>query len=186
MKLPGDYIAGFIDGEGCFTIIISKHKTKKLGLDARLHFEIELRADDEEILQDIQETLKCGRIYLLSYERYGWNPHVELKISSIKDIIEKLIPFLRKYPLRAKKRKSFEYFLEAVELFKRKEHLTLEGIEKLRKIRSKMNVYSKKSKRRPGYGKTVCPVGREANISNDSLSQNTARQMSGVGNARSG
>jgi len=41
MKLPGDYVAGFIDGEGCFTITISRHKTKKLGVDARLHFQIE-------------------------------------------------------------------------------------------------------------------------------------------------
>jgi hypothetical protein len=83
MKLPGDYVSGFIDGEGCFTIVISKHKTKKLGLDARIHFQIEVRADDLDIIEDIQETLECGRIYYLSYERYGWNPHVELKVSSL-------------------------------------------------------------------------------------------------------
>jgi hypothetical protein len=142
--LPGDYVAGFIDGEGCFTIVISKHKTKKLGLDARLHFQIEVRADDQEILQHIQETLNCGRIYFLSYERYGWHPHVELKVSSFPDIVNKLVPFLTKYPLRAKKRFSYERFLEAIEIFKKKEHLTLEGIEKLRGIRQKMNQYSNK------------------------------------------
>ncbi|NCN07057.1 MAG: hypothetical protein GW946_04450 [Candidatus Pacebacteria bacterium] len=71
MKLPGDYIAGFIDGEGCFTIVISKHSTKKLRLDARLHFQIELRIDDLEMLQSIQETLGCGKIYTLNYEKYG-------------------------------------------------------------------------------------------------------------------
>lgn len=144
MKIPGEYIAGFIDGEGCFTIVISKHKTKKLGLDARLHFQIEVRSDDLEILQHIQETLDCGNIYHLSYERYGWHPHVELKVSSFPEITEKLIPFLAKYPLRAKKRFSYECFLQAVEIFKRKEHLTLEGIEKLREIRKNMNQFSKK------------------------------------------
>jgi len=82
MKLPGNYVSGFIDGEGCFTIVISQHKTKKLGVDARLHFQIEVRSDDLPIIQDIQETINCGRIYHLSYERYGWNPHVELKVSS--------------------------------------------------------------------------------------------------------
>ena len=144
MKLPGDYVAGFIDGEGCFTIVISKHKTKKLGLDARLHFQIEVRADDRKIIEDIQETLDCGRIYYLSYERYGWHPHVELKVSSLVEIRGKLIPFLKKYPLRAKKRYSYEFFLEAVEVFVQKEHLTLAGIEKLKVIRQKMNRYSKK------------------------------------------
>ena len=144
MKLPGDYIAGFIDGEGCFTIVIAKHKTKKLRLDARLHFQIEVRSDDKEILQDIQETLDCGRIYDLSYERYGWNPHVELKVSSLSEITGKLIPFLKKYPLRAKKRHSYALFLQAVEIFKKKEHLTMDGIQKLRMIRSNMNQFSKK------------------------------------------
>jgi hypothetical protein len=144
MKLPGDYVAGFIDGEGCFTIVISKHKTKRLGMDARLHFQIEVRADDREIIENIQETLDCGRIYYLSYERYGWHPHVELKVSSLSEITGKLIPFLQKFPLRAKKRHSFELFLQAVEVFTSKEHLTLEGIEKLRVIRLSRNRYCKK------------------------------------------
>jgi hypothetical protein len=144
MKLPGNYVAGFIDGEGCFTIVISKHKTKRLGVDARLHFQIEVRADDREIIENIQETINCGRIYTLSYERYGWHPHVELKVSSLKEITGRLIPFLKRYPLRAKKKQSFDLFLEAIQVFETKEHLTVEGIEKLKQIRLRMNRYSKK------------------------------------------
>ncbi|MBU0974128.1 LAGLIDADG family homing endonuclease [Patescibacteria group bacterium] len=162
MNLPPDYVCGFVDGEGCFTIVISKHKTKKLGLDARLHFEIELRDDDEEILQNIQKTLNCGRIYHLSYERYGWNPHVELKISSIKEIREKLIPFFQKHKLRGKKRKSFELFVKAAKVFENREHLTMEGIEKLREIRRSMNQYSKKrTKGSPWCGKTARQAARD-------------------------
>jgi len=141
MRLSGDYIAGFVDGEGCFTISISKHQTKKLKLDARLHFQIEVRDDDAEILLAIKETLNCGKIYTIDYSKYGWKPHVELKVSSFREITEKLIPFFQKYPLRAKKRFSFELFQQAVELFKRKQHLTSEGIQQLRNIRQKMNVY---------------------------------------------
>ena len=144
VKLPPDYICGFVDGEGCFIISVSKHKTKRLGFDARLHFEIELRDDDEEIIRSIQETLGCGRIYRLDLERYGWNPHIELKISSIKDIREKVIPFFTKHPLRAKKKKSFELFVQAAEILYRKEHLTEEGLDKLRGIKIQMNRYSKK------------------------------------------
>lgn len=139
MKLPGNYIAGFIDGEGCFTITISKHQTKKLGLDARLHFQIELRADDREILQSIKETLQCGRLYELNYERYGWHPHVEYKVSSFQEITTKLLPFLKKYPLRAKKRHSYQWFLKAVGIFSKKEHLKPSGIAKLQEIRKVIN-----------------------------------------------
>jgi hypothetical protein len=164
MKLPGDYVAGFIDGEGCFTIVISKHATKKLGLDARLHFQIEVRADDLEILQSIQETLQCGRLYHLNYERYGLNPHVELKVSSLRDIIDKLIPFLSQHPLRAKKKHSYRYFLQAVELFKKKEHLTPKGIEHLRKIRQHMNQFSKKYQASARVRENRVP-GRERSVS---------------------
>ena len=96
-KLPSDYVAGFIDGEGSFSVVIAKHKQKKLGLDARLIFGIELRDDDLEILQKIQNTLGCGRIYHLSYKRYGWHPHAMYKISSIREICHKLVPFLEKH-----------------------------------------------------------------------------------------
>lgn len=142
--LPPDYIAGFIDGEGCFSISISKHPQKTTGFDPRLNFEIELRDDDLPILQSIQKTLECGRIYHLNLDRYGWFPHAELKVSSIKEIREKLIPFLIKHPLRAKKKKSFELFVQAANLFATKEHLTKKGLEKLNKIKNKMNLYSKK------------------------------------------
>jgi len=144
-KLPGDYVAGFVDGEGCFVIVISKHGSKKLGVDARVSFQIELRDDDRAILESIQATLGCGRIYHLSYERYGWKPHAKLMISPIQDIMTKLIPFFQKYPLRAKKRHSFELFCQAAEIVASKRHLTEEGIEDLRNIRKNMNKYSKKS-----------------------------------------
>ena len=187
MKLPPNYVCGFVDGEACFTIVISKHKTKKLGLDARLHFEIELRDDDLKILQDIQETLECGRIYHLNYERYGWHPHVELKVSSIKKIRDKIIPFFKKHPLRGKKRHSFELFTKAAELFYTKEHLTMDGIEKLKKIRQKMNKYSKKKSRvRHGAGKPRAGRRETSKPVMELRSQNTARQASKVSSARSG
>ncbi len=164
MKLPPDYVCGFVDGEGSFTIGIAKHKTKKLGLDARLHFEIELRLDDRNILEDIQDTLECGRLYELNYERYGWNPHIKFKVSSIKEIEEKVIPFFQKHSLRGKKRHSFKLWVQAANLFYKKEHLTKNGIIKLRNIQKKMNKYSKKGgKLRVRHGAGKPRAGRREN-----------------------
>lgn len=152
MVLSGNYIAGFVDGEGCFCISLSKHKTTKTGFDPRLNFEIELRGDDREILEAIASYLKCGRVYDLNYDRYGWAPHAKLKVSGMKDIFEKIIPFFRKYPLLGKKRYSFELFCQAGEIFKNKRHLTQKGIEELIKIRKMMNKYSSRSGIRQGAG----------------------------------
>src|SRR6185369_15362217 len=62
-KLNPHYVSGFIDGEGSFSISIGKHKTLKRGFEVRPEFEIELRKDDQEILERICITIGIGRIY---------------------------------------------------------------------------------------------------------------------------
>jgi hypothetical protein len=140
------YIVGFTDGEGCFAILISKHKTKKIGRDANLCFEIELRADDKPILELIQKRLNCGRIVGLNYDRYGWKPHVKFVVRKQNDILYKVIPFFKQFPLIGKKGKDFELFCKAADLFRAKKHLTEDGINQLLEIREFMN------NRRPMFG----------------------------------
>jgi len=65
-KLNPHYVAGFIDGEGCFSVSIGRHGTLKRGFEVRPEFEIELRKDDQEILERIAITIGTGRIYDLS------------------------------------------------------------------------------------------------------------------------
>lgn len=138
-KLKPWYIVGFVEGEGCFAITISRHKTKRLRKDARLIFEIELRGDDRQILERLKYTWGCGLLFDLKYPRYGWKPHVKYAVKSHRDIFRIVIPFFKKYPLQGKKRKDFEDFCKAAELIKEKRHLMKEGIEELGKIREFMN-----------------------------------------------
>lgn len=137
------YLTGLVDGEGSFCITISRHKTKKLGFDPRLSFEIEMIIEDKPLLKEVKETLKCGNVYTLSYERYGWRPHAKFSTKSQKEIFDKVIPFFKKYPMIGKKQKDFVFFCQAAEIFKRKEHLSMEGINRLREIQSKMNLRKK-------------------------------------------
>ncbi len=132
--LNPDYIVGFVDGEGCFSISLNKNNNRIP--EVRHMFEIELREDDEPILREIQKVLDCGRIYRLEYERYvKWRPYVKLKVSNFKDISTKIIPFFEKYPPQAKKRFQFERFCQVAELIKTKKHLTIEGIEQIKALK---------------------------------------------------
>ncbi len=133
--LDPNYIVGFVDGEGCFSITINRNGPRLP--EVRLIFEIELREDDEEILHQIKEVLSCGNIYRLDYERYAkWRPHVKYKVSNFQDIDGKIIPFFKKYPPRAKKLYSFEKFCLAAELVRTKKHLTVDGVEQIRVIKN--------------------------------------------------
>ena len=134
-KLNPNYVVGLVDGEGCFSVTFNKHKDNRL-LEVRLIFEIELREDDKEILERVKETLKCGNIYHLEYEKYSkWKPHYKYKVSNLRDITEKIIPFFRKYPLQAKKKHSFNLFSHVAELMLKKQHLTTSGIEQIKTLK---------------------------------------------------
>ena len=132
--LDSNYIVGFVDGEGCFSITINKNGSKLP--EVRLIFEIELREDDEAILKEIKAILGCGNIYRLDYKRYDkWRPHVKYKVSNFSDISEQIIPFFRAHPLQAKKRLQFERFCKVAEMMRHKEHLTQKGIAEIESIR---------------------------------------------------
>jgi hypothetical protein len=145
-KLDPHYVAGFIDGEGSFSVSVGKHKTLKRRLEIRPEFEIELRADDRKILERICVTIGAGRIYDLSYERYGWYPHVKYKIGGRKDMVQHLFPFLDKHPLQAKKKHAYKLFKQIVLMMERKEHLTDAGYSKIRALRHDIQMRGKKAK----------------------------------------
>ena len=143
-KLHPQYIAGFIDGEGCFWVSIYRDEAMRNKIFVRAEFSIELRADDEEILERIQKTLGCGKIYECKYERYGWYPHVKYKVSRLDEISEVLIPFLEKWPLQAKKAETFQYFKEIIHKRMNKEHLTKRGVKEIIKLQAKIRALGKK------------------------------------------
>ena len=145
-KLNPHYVAGFIDGEGSFSVSIGKHKTLRRGFEIRPEFEIELRADDREILERILVTIGCGKIYDCSYERYGWYPHAKYKITSNQDMKNYLFPFLDKYRLQAKKARVYKLFRKIVTMICNKKHLSDEGFDVITKLRDEIRALGKKSK----------------------------------------
>jgi hypothetical protein len=136
-KLNPYYLDGLVDGEGCFSVTFNNHKNNRI--EVRLIFEIELREDDKEILQRVKRTLGCGNIYYLNYERYRkWKPHYKYKVSNLKDITQKVIPFFEKYPLQAKKKISFKLFSKVAKLMLLKKHLNPEGILEIKNLKEKI------------------------------------------------
>lgn len=146
--LPGDYIAGFVDGEGCFYLTYrSERKSARENQPVYRrwvpYFAIVLRQDDKEILEKIKITLGCGTISLTSSQaRYN--------VQNIKDIISKVIPFFEKHTLRAKKKNDFllwkkAAFLIAQNMYNNRNYgpnqhkVLLEIREEMRQYKSQMH-----------------------------------------------
>ncbi|MFH1162346.1 MAG: LAGLIDADG family homing endonuclease [Candidatus Jorgensenbacteria bacterium] len=118
-KLPGDYIAGFVDGEGCFALKFRRDvRHERKGKPEYFYWDIEfvigLKADDKDILERIRDTMGCGR--LGNIDRRGL---VRYAVNDVRDLVKKVIPFFEKYPLHAKKRHDFKLWSEAVTIFTR-------------------------------------------------------------------
>ena len=145
----GDWIAGFVDAEGCFRLSIIKNKNFKgnpwlpslynrnketniIPLSVRLYFQIGLHKKDELILKLIQSKLGVGKIYSSRTDM------VELQVNSFKDMAA-VINFFDKYPLITQKWADYLLFRKAYELILNKEHLTIKGLISLVEIKSLIN-----------------------------------------------
>ena len=78
------------------------------------------------------EYLNCGNINKKSKA-------VDFKVTKFSDIMYKIIPFFKKYPIEGVKLKDFHDFCKVADLVKDKKHLTKEGLEDIHKIKKQMN-----------------------------------------------
>jgi len=107
-KISEEYIAGFVDGEGCFSLTMRKDKGRYLYWKAL--FAIELREDDSQILKIIQEFFNCGSILFNS------RGVVRYQITDSAVLLNTIVPFFSKYSLIGKKGSDFILWKEAIEI----------------------------------------------------------------------
>ena len=127
------FITGFVDAEGSFLIIISKDKKYKTGWRVIPCFLIGLHQKDLALLEQIQSHFSVGNI-----TKHG-SLSIQYRVQSIKDL-STIIEHFEKYPLITKKRADFLLFKMAVNLINNKEHLTIEGLQKIISLRASMNL----------------------------------------------
>lgn len=105
----GHWLAGFIDGEGCFFF----HKKK--GQFSPPQFQLKLRDDDREILDECVRRTSLGRVIPV-LRRGASKPQSKWLITKRADCVA-LVRLLDRCPLRAKKRRDFAIWREAVALW---------------------------------------------------------------------
>ena len=151
-EMPPEAISGYVTGEGCFYAESGYDPKYRLQHRIRLAFCIEIKATDRELLETVRKRLECGHIYELDFGRYqgyeakNWKPHVKYRVSNFQELTEKVIPFFSKYPLFGTKRQSFEVFCQIAELMANKQHLTPEGLERIKMLVKQLNALNKKGK----------------------------------------
>ena len=125
------FITGFTDGEGSFLINVYKDSAYKTGWRIKLFYQIHLHRKDQSILAQIKNYFNVGKIYNNSTA-------CQYYVSSVEDL-QIIIQHFNKYALLTKKQADFELLKQAYALVKNKEHLTIQGLEKIIAIKASMN-----------------------------------------------
>jgi LAGLIDADG endonuclease len=131
-----NWISGFTSGDGCFHVSLSKTSFSKTGYRVGLRFQLTQHNRDYELLKSLIGYLRCGRVeenLKLSICNYV--------VNNFNDITNIIIPFFDKYPIQGVKSLDFIDFKKIANFMKEKDHLDIEGIEKIIQIKSNMNKF---------------------------------------------
>jgi hypothetical protein len=113
------FVTGFCDAESSFQVLLVKTKNSKLGWSVRCLFSIGLHSKDLALLLKIKEFFGCG--ILVKNDSLN---EVSLRVNSIQDITNIIIPHFSNYQLLTQKSADFKLFKQVTELVKNKAHLT--------------------------------------------------------------
>ena len=133
-KLNSNWITGFVDAEGCFSVRVLESTSQKTGWVIKPTFAIKLHKRDEELLAKIKLYFNNIGTIIVD-ERFAY-----YSVNSKHEILKSIIPHFKKYPLLTQKAADLILFKQAMELVNNKTHLTVEGLNKIINIKASMNL----------------------------------------------
>lgn len=133
MKLDAQWITGFVDGEGCFHVGINPHHEMTAGLQVLPEFTVVQHKRDVQVLHALKEYFGCGVV------RSNHGDRMAFRVRGVKDLLNVIVPFFIKYPLRTKKHVDFLKFRDVLNKMDAGVHLAPDGVEEIRRIKEQMN-----------------------------------------------
>jgi len=143
MDLHPQWIVGFVDGEGCFHVQINRSNTVKLGFQVLPEFVVSQHVRSIQVLYALKKHFGTGTVRKESPKK-GKNGIVRqdgriYRVRNINFLRNTILPFFEKNPLKTAKHVDFLKFRDILLLMEKEEHLTVEGLERIRKIKAEMN-----------------------------------------------
>ena len=121
MNLQAQYIVGFTDGEGCFHVSVSKQKPHEIGYQVLPEFTVAQHKRDIKILYALKSYFNCGVVRNQRKNIYCY------RVRKREHLINIIIPFFEKHPLKTLKNVDFQKFRKIVLLMEKGEHLNPAG-----------------------------------------------------------
>jgi hypothetical protein len=122
-----------VDGEGCFHIGIARHPEMKAGYQVLPEFTVVQHERDVQVLHGLKAYFGCGVV------RRNHGDRMSFRVRKLEHLRERIVPFFMKHSLKTGKHQDFVKFRRVLLSMERGDHLSLDGIERIRAIASEMN-----------------------------------------------
>ena len=129
------YIAGYVDGEGSFSISVQRNATCSVGFQLVPEFHVSQNDDRAQVLELMRGRLGCGYI-----KRNSRRDHALVFVVRERTaLLERVIPFFERNPLLSTKHMDFLKFARIVRAMAQGQHLTFAGFGELLDVALSMN-----------------------------------------------
>ena len=127
----GNWVAGFVDGEGSFNVPIRRLRSGRMPFRIGLSFNVsQLGSEEPQLLRSVfgVGTVRGRGDGVYYYE-----------VTTVTGLVERVFPFFDRYPLRGAKRHDLERFRRITALIQSGQHLLPNGFEEILRVRAPMN-----------------------------------------------
>jgi len=138
---PGfaQWVVGFVDGEGCFSVPIFRNRSCRLGWQVQPSFAVVQSERSAGVLHDLQHFFGCGNVTVNRRADNHRQAMHRYEVRALNQLEQRIVPFFEEHPLRTAKADEFRRFAAVVSLMREGVHLTVDGLERIGEIAANMN-----------------------------------------------
>ena len=129
------YIAGYVDGEGSFSVSVQRNASCRIGFQLVPEFHVSQNGDRAQVLELIRQRFDCGYIKPNS----KGDRALVFVVRDRKALMGRVIPFFERNPLLSAKQADVETFARIVRAMALGHHRTSAGFGHLLRLALSMN-----------------------------------------------
>jgi hypothetical protein len=133
------WVVGFVDGEGCFSIAVVRNRVCRLGWQVQHEFSVTQSELSRSALELLGEVFGCGGIIENRRHDNHRYPLLRFSVKRRVDLVERVVPFFEERPLITAKAQDFDRFRTALRWMEAGRHLTEPGLRDIALLTESMN-----------------------------------------------
>jgi hypothetical protein len=157
---PGfaEWVVGFVDGEGCFSVPIFRNRTSRFGWQVQPTFTVVQGEKSVHALHQLEQFFMCGQVGRHTRHDNHRERLCRYTVRRLSDLSNLIIPFFEEHPLVTAKADDFKTFAVIVRMMDSGLHLRADGMFQIAEMTQTMNrrkpsryLESSEATRRPSH-----------------------------------